>query len=71
MRRILGILGLLAALVTLGGCFATPTITVLSSHTLAVGQGMEVDAIWVEHGGVLKRCTNTPNGPICVPAQQP
>ena len=30
---------------------------------------MSVDDIWVLHDGVLKRCSNTAQGPVCIPAR--
>jgi len=69
MRKLIGLFLLLTGLSLLGGCFGMP-ITVLSSHSLAAGPDTQVDAVWIEKDGVIRRCTNSQNGPVCPAAQE-
>lgn len=65
MYRGLALFGL--ALVALSAC--TPAIVPVGSHVTKSGPETSVDDVWILHGGVLKRCSNTPQGPVCVAVQ--
>lgn len=61
-------LALSMLLATLAGC--GPRYTPLSAHTIDVSADVEKDVIWVLRDGETPvRCSNTDQGPVCVPAR--
>ena len=48
-----------------------PRYLPLASHTIVTGENQEADVVWItEEQLLVKRCTNTPQGPVCVTAKQ-
>ena len=61
--------GLAVVVASLGALGCAPIIPV-GAHVTQTGQYTSADDVWVLHGDVLKRCSNTPQGPICIAARQ-
>ena len=61
---------LLAAPFLMGFGCAVP-VSAVASHALSVGPDKDVDVVWIRHNNRLYRCTNTEQGPVCVPAKVP
>jgi len=53
---------------SVSGCGA---IVPVSSHTVRVAEHRDADVVWVSHGGILMRCSDTRTGPVCVEVREP
>lgn len=62
---------LVLILFALTAAACAPRYLPLASHTVAAGENQEADVVWItEEQLQVKRCANTPQGPVCITAQQ-
>lgn len=60
-------IALVLALFALG---CGPRYSPLAAHTVASGENVQQDVVWVLQGSdIVLRCTNTQKGPVCVTAR--
>jgi len=68
MKKVISWLAAAVAVLFLATGCAQP-IYLLASHVTKTGPDKEADDIWILHDSTLKRCTETAEGPVCVPVK--